>query len=489
MKPKYTNEVLSRISEVVAASMGLHFPVEQLETLCRNLISAAHEFGFHNNDEFFNWLLTTTLNKDQIETISSYLTISETYFWRERQVFSALTDYILPKLINSKKSKDKTIRIWSAGCSSGEEPYSLAIALHKTIPDLKDWNIKILASDINPEALKKAVSGIYTNWSFRACPDWLKANYFHSVGDGRFEILTEIKNLVTFSNLNLIEDIYPSLKNDTHSMDIIFCRNVLMYFTDDWIKRISHNFFNSLTKDGWFVVSSCELSSDVFPAFHPVNFPGAVLYHKSRKDLLSQIKTPSPIISHDVAFIKVTDMPKNVRPMVRDLNGKPDTVVDQSSFLFETEKVPEDTHISEFEGVSENGLKSDILLNVRLLANKGNLNEALLLCNEGIATYKLSIGLYLLRASIYQELDKVAEAISSLKQAIYLDPNFIMGYFALGNLSISQGNQTNAKKYFNNVLELLNTCAKDAILPESDGLSIKHLREIIHTAMQKHAIL
>ena len=190
MKPKYTNEVLSRISEVVAASMGLHFPVEQLETLCRNLISAAHEFGFHNNDEFFNWLLTTTLNKDQIETISSYLTISETYFWRERQVFSALTDYILHKLINSKKSKDKTIRIWSAGCSSGEEPYSLAIALHKTIPDLKDWNIKILASDINPEALKKAVSGIYTNWSFRACPDWLKANYFHSVGDGRFEILT-----------------------------------------------------------------------------------------------------------------------------------------------------------------------------------------------------------------------------------------------------------------------------------------------------------
>ena len=220
-----------------------------------------------------------------------------------------------------------------------------------------------------------------------------------------------------------------------------------------------------------------------------MNFPGAVLYHKSRKDLLSQIKTPSPIISHDVAFIKVADMPKNVRPMVRDLNGKPDTVVDQSSFLFETEKVPEDTHISEFEGVSENGLKSDILLNVRLLANKGNLNEALLLCNEGIATYKLSIGLYLLRASIYQELDKVAEAISSLKQAIYLDPNFIMGYFALGNLSISQGNQTNAKRYFNNVLELLNTCAKDAILPESDGLSIKHLREIIHTAMQKNAIL
>jgi len=488
MKPQYTNEVLSRISEVVAASMGLHFPVEQLETLDRNLISAAHEFGFHNNEEFFHWLLTTTLNKEQIETISSYLTISETYFWRERQVFSALTDYILPKLI-SKKSKDKTIRIWSAGCSSGEEPYSLAIALHKTIPDLKDWKIKILATDINPKALKKATSGIYTNWSFRACPDWLKAKYFYSLGDGHYEIIPTIRNMVTFSNLNLIEDIYPSVKDDTHDMDIIFCRNVMMYFTDDWIKRISHNFFNSLTRDGWFVVSSCELSSDVFPAFHPVNFPGAILYHKSREDLLSQGKTPSQIISQDVELIKVADVPNDIKPLVHDFNRKYDAGVDQSSVLYETEKVTEDTHISESKGASENDLKSEIAVNVRLLANKGSLHEALLLCNEGIAADKLSIGLYLLRASIYQELDKIAEAISSLKQAIYLDPNFIMGYFALGNLSISQGNPTNAKRYFNNVLELLNTCANDAILPESDGLSIKHLQEIIYITMQKHAIL
>jgi len=256
-----------------------------------------------------------------------------------------------------------------------------------------------------------------------------------------------------------------------------------MYFTDDWIKRISHNFFNALTKDGWFVVSSCELSSDVFPAFHPVNFPGAILYHKSHKDFLFPLKVPSPFIGNDLAFKKVEDVPNVFSPLVQDFTRKYDTGVDQSSIPFETEKVTEGTHISESGGGSEKDLKSDMLLNVRLLANKGSLDEALLLCNDGIESDKLSIGFYLLRASIYQELGKVVEAISSLKQAIYLDPNFIMGYFALGNLSISQGNSTNAKRYFNNVLELLNTCANDAILPESDGLSVKHLREIIHNTM------
>ena len=127
---------------------------------------------------------------------------------------------------------------------------------------------------------------------------------------------------------------------------------------------------------------------------------------------------------------------------------------------------------------------ADRIFAIRLLADQGHLGEALSICNEAIKFYKLSPGLYFLRASILQELDKSSEAIASLKQAIYIDPDYIMGHFALGNLFIRQGNTKNAERYFNNVLDLLSRCKRDDILPESEGLSVNYIRDIILTGLQ-----
>ena len=123
-------------------------------------------------------------------------------------------------------------------------------------------------------------------------------------------------------------------------------------------------------------------------------------------------------------------------------------------------------------------------ISIRLLADKGHLEEALSICNDAIASDKLVPGLYFLRASILQEQYKSSEAVASLRQAIYIDPDYIMGHFTLGNLFIRQGNSTNAKRYFNNALELLSTIANDVILEESEGLSVKYIREIIFANMQ-----
>jgi chemotaxis protein methyltransferase CheR len=153
MSRKLKDIELSVVCEVIASRMGLHFPVERWPMLSRNLVSAAGEFGYNNINEFIQWLLSNSLNREQMKILAAHLTITETYFWREPQVFIALTDFILPELIKLKKKREKKIRIWSAGCSTGEEPYSIAIALHKTIPKIKDWNITILATDINTKAL------------------------------------------------------------------------------------------------------------------------------------------------------------------------------------------------------------------------------------------------------------------------------------------------------------------------------------------------
>jgi len=484
MKNKSTYSLFSELCKVIAIHLGLHFPEERWNMLSRNLILAAGEFGFEHQDEFIPWLISTNLNKKQLEILAKYLTISETFFWREQHVFSAITDSVIPELIASKRNREKSIRIWSAGCSSGEEPYSLAIAIHKTIPNIKDWKITILATDINPKSLSKAVTGIYTKWSFRNCPSWLRYNYFHDLGEGNYKIIPEIRDMVTFANLNLTEDIFPSQIN-TNAMDIIFCRNVLMYFTEEWVNKISENFFHSLNEDGWFVVSSCELSSNVFPNFIPVNYPGAILYHKRHKDLLTSIKPYSHVLVPDNNFNLTTNQSFFEEPVLNS------TINDSDTSVYPTipVKVPENDFtvipIAESEVIQDKVPVTIYVSEIRLLANKGCLQEALNLCNEGIAGDKLSIGLYSLRASILQELNKHCEAIASLKQAIYLDPNFIIGHFALGNLFIREGKTKNAKMHFKNVINLIGAFVDEDIIPESDGLSVKYIKDIIMANMEK----
>ena len=249
MKYNITDSELSKICEVIAAHLGLHFPEEKWNMLRHSLALAALELGFHDLREFVSWLLSATPEKDQIEILASYLTISETYFWREPNVFSALSQNILLELFASRKGRKKYINILCAACSTGEEAYSIAIALHRTIPEIKDWNITILATDINVKALSIARSGIYGSWSFRNSPSWLRSNYFKKINNKEYEVLPEIKQMVTFSSFNLIHENYLPFICGDHKMDIIFCRNVLMYFTNDWAARVSANLFWILRKE------------------------------------------------------------------------------------------------------------------------------------------------------------------------------------------------------------------------------------------------
>src|SRR3989338_5556360 len=144
-KRKTPTHLLSEASELISSVMGLHFPESRMNDLERNLASAAHEFGFRDTESFKRWLLINPLSKDHIEKLASHLTVGETYFFREKENFAALEEHILPELIRLRQGGERRLRIWSAGSSTGEEPYSIAILLRKLIADLNEWNITILA--------------------------------------------------------------------------------------------------------------------------------------------------------------------------------------------------------------------------------------------------------------------------------------------------------------------------------------------------------
>ena len=228
----------ARLSGLIAEQMGLHFPHERLVDLQRGLAGAAEDFGFDDIAACADWLLSTPLNKAQLQVLATHLTIGETYFFRDKKSFDVLASSVFPALIHARRGRERRLRLWSAACCSGEEAYSLAILLHQVLPDLADWHVTILATDINPVFLRKAVAGSYGEWSFRDTAAGFKERYFTRTEDRRYTIRPEIQKLVTFEHVNLVEDVYPSLATDTNARDIIFCRNVLM--DRGWARRGGH---------------------------------------------------------------------------------------------------------------------------------------------------------------------------------------------------------------------------------------------------------
>ena len=488
--------MLLQLSEMIAAKTALHFPEERWGDLEQKAGSSAKEFGFAGKEEFIRWLLSSPLTTGQMDILASHLTIHETYFWREPQVFEALVAQVLPELVRSRKSGDKRLRIWSAGCATGEEPYSIAIALRKAIPALEDWQITILATDINPRILRKAMAGVYSKWSFRNAPPWLTEGYFHCKKDGVFEILPEIRKMVTFAYLNLAEDIYPSQLNNTNAMDIIFCRNVLMYFAPERARQVGQGLYRSLVDGGWLMVGASELSQQLFPQFASVQFPGAIVYRKETQGSPSSTAFPyePPPLQRTVALLPAESFAQIEQlspPFQFDENEKAlvtgNELLPQNEYAAVLEHTAQATDLEIIEKFEEETLPSKAL-SIRALADQGKLPEALALCEEALASDKLNPGLHFLCAIILQELNRIEEAGVSLKRTLYLDQNFLLAHFALGNLGLRQGNARAAKKHFENVLTLLKECKPGEILPESEGLTAGRFREIIFATMETGAL-
>ncbi len=303
-----TDRVLSQLSSLVSEKLGLHFPEKRWADLERGIAAAAQDLGLANAAECARWLASTSFSRSQAETLAANLTVGETYFFREKRSFEVLENEVLPELIRLRQNRDMRLRFWSAGCCSGEEPYSVAILLSRLLPNISDWNITILATDINPRALARAVEGVYGEWSFRDTPDWIRRRYFTEIAAGKWKISDEIKKLVTFSYLNLVEDVYPSIINQTNAMDVVFCRNVLMYFVPELLQKVAERLYRAIYENGWLLVGPSETSQSLFADFVPTNFPGVIFYRKrSKREPVSQAPTAS--VEYRMPYVDIEPSP------------------------------------------------------------------------------------------------------------------------------------------------------------------------------------
>ena len=496
MNPALTSTLLTQLTERLAASLGLHFPPERWADLQRGLGSAAGEFGFPDAKTCAQWLLSAPLGREQIEVLASCLTVGETYFFREKRAFAVLEEQILPELITARRGRDQRLRLWSAACCTGEEPYSIAMMLSRLLPDIADWQVTLLATDINPRFLQKAAAGVFGEWSFRETSDRIKTEYFRRTAPKRYEIADHIKRRVTFAYLNLVEDVYPSLTNNTNAMDVIFCRNVLMYFEPAQAQRVLHRLYCSLVDDGCLLLSACEASQGHSAGFAAVCAPGAVVYRKTSARQVPGVPAVEPRACEPLTpFAFAAPEPT---PLMY-----PSPPVMEPAHVTTSIPVPAPAPYEEALALFEQGLYAEaagqlaklvagegadpkaLALLTRACANQGQLGEALHWCEQTLAADKMNPGFHYLHATILQEQGAVAAAASSLQRALYLDPHFVLAHFALGNLARSQAKPVEAAKHFQNAQHLLRGLRPGELLPEADGLTAGRLAEIIGSMMPR----
>ncbi len=479
--------MLPRFSEFLAQQMGLHFPPERWCDLLRGVENAAGEFGLQDAEACMQWLLSTPLDRKRIETLACHLSVGETYFFRDPQVFEALQMHILPALIQSRRESVKTLRIWSAGCATGEEAYSFAILVQRMIPDFRQWQIIILATDINPHALARAESGIYGEWSFRNAPEWLKNGYFSATGEGRYEIMPSVRKMVTFAYLNLMEDSYPSPMNNTNALDIIFCRNVLIYFKPALAAQVVRRHYLSLTDGGWLISSPTESFQITSEIMETVNFPGAILYRKNASGMGMARSSVAPFLARpeplEPSIIRPAGATKQAmrRPTAITVEKAPPRPADyqQAFTLYRQGRYGEATAQAAMLLASGQNKVQAMNLLARIHANQGDLVRARQWCRQAIDADRLNPAGHYLLAIVLLEQGQTDDSMQELKRTLYLDQDFVPAYFTLGNLYRQQGRHKEARKYFDNALLLLNAHPPEETLPETEGMTAGHLAEMI----------
>lgn len=263
-----TNREYELLRNLIYKTSGIHLGDKKQSLVAGRLFKIIRQNGFTNFKQYYDYIISDKSGK-ALNTLINRISTNHTFFYRENDHFGYFSKQVLPELKNmlEKKIYD-SLRFWSAGCASGEEAYTLAMLVMEFFGDqLKKWKVRILATDISETALRKAMSGIYKQDNVNRLPSHLKFKYFKSIGNREWQVIDEVKKLVLFRRLNLIQTIYP-FKRKFHS---IFCRNVMIYFDPPTRKCLITRLHRFMEPESYLFIGHSENLSNYQSLFQPVH--------------------------------------------------------------------------------------------------------------------------------------------------------------------------------------------------------------------------
>ncbi|MEO1584873.1 MAG: protein-glutamate O-methyltransferase CheR [Planctomycetota bacterium] len=274
--PKLTTEQFNRLAKIIYDRSGIHFPENKKYVLESRLGHRLGELEIEDFDQYIAFLTMGPYQTEEFQEMFNRITINETSFFRNEPQLDVFEKTILPEMLE-KRGTGKRLRLWSAACSSGEEPYTMAMQLHRSLGvRLSDWRCEILGTDISEKCLNIASGGRYSSYALRSTPDLIKNKYFKPEGVF-YDLDPTIKSMVNFEKHNLKD----TLAAKRHGKwDVIFCRNVMIYFDDEMKKRVVQMFHDQLADDGYLFIGHSESLRSLGVPFEQLPIPQGFCYRK-----------------------------------------------------------------------------------------------------------------------------------------------------------------------------------------------------------------
>jgi chemotaxis protein methyltransferase CheR len=271
--------IYRQIRDLVYKVSGIYQTEEKLYLLAAGCERRMKQLNVKSAREYWENLTAHPSREGEIRQLLNEVTIGETCLFRSPPQLEALRKVILPEIVADKTRQiTRRLRIWSAGCSTGEEPYTLAMnMMEESEGVLKNWTVEIVATDLNDRSIETAKAGVYGDYALRATPELFKRKYFTAVDEKRLQVRPEVKKFITVSRLNLQDD---SRMLFMKGVDVIFCCNVLIYFDGPSKSKVVNHFFSNLNFGGYFFLGTSESLLNLNDKFHLVHFPGAIAYWK-----------------------------------------------------------------------------------------------------------------------------------------------------------------------------------------------------------------
>lgn len=309
------------IRDFIHEKAGIYFAENKMYLVQNRLEKRMAELDMKSVRDYF-YHVKYDVSQKEFNRLMVLMTTNETSFFRNEPQLLCFSDEVLPLIIEKKlqSTAPKRLRIWSAGCSTGEEPYTLAILIMERLGNLDGWNVEIIANDISEDVLAKARKGEYTGITLRNVKPDILARYYDKNGDN-YTVKPEVKALVKFSQINLNETRKLALMKN---VDTIFCRNVMIYFSDDVKKQIVRGYFQALDPGGYFYIGHSETLHGISKAFKLVYFKNALVYQKeeapggataSRPLDIGGVKTATTATGAAAGASRAMDLLSKIKPM------------------------------------------------------------------------------------------------------------------------------------------------------------------------------
>jgi chemotaxis protein methyltransferase CheR len=461
---------LDAFRDAVAARVGLHFDDSKLDLLADVAAQRLDALGDPPFDDYVA-RLSSGKDPDEIRALAERLTVGETYFFRNRSDLDAFVHTVVPERMSARRG-DRSLRVLSAGCSSGEEPYTLAM-LVRGVPVLAGWDVRIHAFDVNPAAIARARAARYGEWSLRQTPPDARARFFRDARGG-VRVEDEVRRLVTFEERNLVDDDPVFWRAGAY--DVVFCRNVLMYFSPEVVRRIVARVARALVPGGFLFLGHAETLRGVSGAFHlrhghetfyyqlrgPADDAGAAPGTTGTPARLARrpsLASVAPVIPHEsgwveairsaserVARLTTADAARPVAaaaPLAEAAARDPAAVAYE---LLEQERFADALAALGSASLDEQTDVDALLLRAVLLTISGDPREAERVCARLLVLDELNAEAHYVMALCREHARDLEGAANHDRYALYLDPTFSMPRLHLGLMASRAGQHETARR-------------------------------------------